>query len=470
MKLSLKNVGGKLRLLVKPVNNILRFVKDCCCVTQDNYVWTFAECCNGVVRFAVTKRLWDSLYPRCGPVGQFVVRKTGDEACYVAVSEIPMPRSDAEGLGYQVYDIGETSIVCWPRTAEGSPTHCYAPVDVCKNCYKQCCIIALFPSGCAPVQNLDTNPKNNYCCNYGREANATWTSSKKWNKIRWITLNNTYGSPEDSWCQPSCYGRLIKNRSSYESSEQCSASFRKCDINGDVTGDPEIVSCNGQQYEKKTNETWIYGFDNGGRDLPSCTSFRKIDEFPPEKFTSLCTMGFPFPFDRFPGPAFICTGQDNDPETNCTGNFIYGAPDIGAVGLHETYAAGPFCGGNPTPLCNPVDNYISECTNPRFGNRYKLTTTYRRSARCLSGEYYLKQTLEIYSMKPAGWPDNEPLCPANGSLLELIEFEERFAYNIQREGSMEYCDPHVCDGYKQNGTIGPPVLNPAPITGALSLL
>jgi len=453
MKLSLKDVRGKLRLVVKSVGDTLRFVKDCCCVRSDG-VYLFAECCDGVVRFAITQQFYYDLNPRCSQqyTTDYIVKQTGSTACYtLANGGLPISRAEAERLGYPIFDIGDTSIVCYPRDPT-SIENCGAAPDVCRPCPTQCCLVQIYPKNCSQyLQIPDPLPKNNYCCNYGSHLQRTMNYEYSLTSID----NGSYfdGIENDPYCPPGCHGLFFKNRSLDQVSYTETTELKSCDDNGQPLSD-QVISCDASYYRRREETYRRYGFQ--GEEGIACLEYRDYVARQEEERDNVCRFPYViFPPERFwrqrPGlSSGSCFGE------GCRPGCIILAPN-GTESIRL--------------VCEDLNGYTYECIDRQYGRRTVQTTTYHYDAGCYAGTQRIEVTTDVYTIKPDGWDDSRPVCPPEGQLIYRQIYRESCNYSI-RSLSRLNCGSNVCDGYARNGTLSsfPTNPNPQPITGALTLL
>lgn len=450
MKLSLKNVRGRMRLVVKSIGNAMSFVKDCCCFNQDN-VYLFAECCDGIVRFAITQRFFYDINDRCRPY--YIVKRTGDTACHtLANGGLPITRTQAENLGYPVFDIGETSIVCYPTDPTVSQ-NCGALPDVCRPCPTQCCLVQIYPKNCATyLQIPDPLPKNNYCCNYGSHLRRTMNYDYSLLEID----NTSYfdGIENDPYCPSGCQGPFFKSRGYREVSYTETTELKSCDINGQPLGD-QVVSCNASFYQRREESHRRYGFQ--GEEGLACLEYRDYQGLNEETRDNECR----FPYVIFPPEQY----WRQRPGVTRGSAFGEGCSPGAIV---------PITNGDTVSyrlLCEDLNGYVYECIDRQYGIRTVQTTTYHYDAGCYSGLQRLEITTDRYAIKPDGWDDSRPVCPPVGRLMRRTIYKESCSYSIQSLSNIN-CGPYICEGYAKHGTLSsfPINPNPLPITGALSLL
>lgn len=464
MKLSLKAVNGKLRFLAQRVGQGLKHVLDCCCETQgEPYLILFFECCDEIPRFAITQQVYDELTRRCPQVdpGQFMLvkfRGSENETCYVEGDSFTgrILREEAVRLGYTIYETAD--IFDCSRGDGATPNRC--GWSECPLCYpNQCCLTELYNRDCTFwALNVNSDPTKNVCCNYGRKIRRTARYSETCQRTRWTFLNNAV---QDSFCNIGCYAPLPRERAYSQVVWETEDEFEKCNDNGES----QYVRTNLSRLRQQRDQRFFtkYGFDGDPR-LSTCLSSLE------EELANLNIIDDDVPLDflarilpsRWPQRlARVTPGQ------GCQGHWFFGP---GCGGFASEGARLP--NERAETQCEDVYGHVFRCTLPQTGYRFEVSTErYTHSMSCNSGQYDLFQIYSLYSTRPLGWPENEPLCPPENTLLERVIVTVSCTYFIETL-SRTYCDPRACDEYRRTGTISPitaPAIPPSTV-GALTLL
>lgn len=472
MKLSLKAVNGKLRLLAQRVGQGLKFVLDCCCETQgEPDLHLFYECCDPVPRFAITNQAYNALTSRCPQVDppQFMLvkfRGAEDNICYREgdLGNGRISREEAVRLGYTIY---ETPATFDCSRGDGTRDN-RCGWSGCRQCYpNQCCLTQLYDKECSLSLLIPNSvPKKNVCCNYGRVLRRRASYSQTIQHFRRTFLNQ---GVSDSFCAAGCYAPLNRDREYEQLVYNIEDEFTKCFDNGDPVGsDGSWLQRNlrNDRYYRVERIRTVYGFD-GDPNLPTCLSSR--DEVLSDltiNDNNVPNNNTIFPF-FWPNRLQRISSQPLPPRDNCFGFwFLPFYPAI--LDTPNTYF--PF--GEAQIQCDDVYGHVYECIIAYGTYRLKIITDrYTHSASCNQGQYSLAYAVEVYSHRPQGWPENEPLCPPENTLLERFRIDVSCTYFIETL-SRTNCDPQTCNGYAKTGNMTPvpfPLL-PQPIQGALNLL
>jgi hypothetical protein len=476
MKLSLKSINGKLRILAQRIEQGLKFVADCCCINQgEPNLILFLECCDSVPRFAVTRQAYDILVQRCPrtvdlPLYQPLIVKINNaenEACY-REGDITqqITREEAVRLGYTIYD-NPDSFRC--SRGDNAPSRLCGWSE-CRECYpNQCCLTELYDKECSYSFLVpNSTPKKNICCNYGRKLRRRATYTQTIQRSRWTFLNN---SVQSSFCNVGCYSPLPRERFFEQLSYNIEDEFTKCDDLGQPLGGVDSWNQTNIRNDRSYRIEDIftrYGFD-GDVNLPTCMSSRdEVRASLQINDNDIRDNNRIFPF-FWPGRTQRVQSQALPPRDNCFGFwFLTPFTQDGSI-----ITSGAYIPYGPTQLqCDDVFGHVYECVIAYGAYRLRIITDrYQYGTACDRGQYILSQTIEVIANRPQGWPENEPLCPAQGTLLERIRVDVSCTYFIESV-SRSWCNPRTCDGYARTGTISPipfPII-PQPIQGALSLL
>jgi len=393
VKLSLKRISGKLKFLVQRFGGATRFVSDCCCITNNVSAW--AECCDGNPRIYLSSQI---------PCTTTVIKYGPNCYRYVPFSEIT--KQEAINLGYTVVEDANL-ITCVHAECEEPP---------CRVCPQDCCLIEIIPTGCRV--DLDQDPRNNQCCNYGRVARRFITDITR-NEFRSRVSVNA--SPGDTYCPPGCSHGLQKVFNLTTTSYEEEAQFQRCDING--TLDEQTLYCTASDYRREEQSTRRYGFE-GEPDQP-CLGYRdsvQSDEFRNQDCRyGGSLLGFEFPPPR-PNPT---------------------------TGL---------------PECSIFDRQtgpIPDNSNPP--GEWFYTENLARERGCFTGSY----TYSLVGVKRA-YQNSD--CPPPGTVVATSSVTRTFTYSIQMVAS-EHCEGNAyCERYLDGRRPPPSLEDPLNTIGALALL
>ena len=394
MKLSLKRISGNLRFLVQRFGAATRFVSDCCC-GQETMVAGWGECCDGNPRIYVSLQI---------PCTSTVIKYGPNCYRYIPFSEIP--KREAIDLGYTVVE--DLSLITCVQTGCEEPP--------CRVCPQDCCQIAIIPTGCKA--EIDQNPANNQCCNYGRTArrfvNDIW-------RREFRSRVSVDAGGTDTYCPPGCSYGFDKYYSLDAYSYQEEAVFQKC--NDDGVLDDRLVSCAGSEYSRNEAITKRYGFE-GGLDIP-CLGHIDTVTGPDEQRTDICKYSQEL-YPPLPDPHY---NQDTQ-ELECN--------------IFDRQRG-------PVP-----DNSIPP-------GEWYYTENLARERGCFTGSY----TYSLVGVKRA-YAGSE--CPPPGTVVATSSYSRTFTYSIQSIDS-DFCEGNAyCERYLEGRRQPLPLTDPLNDAGALELL
>lgn len=432
MKLSLKNVNGKLRLVVKSVGDVLKFVKDCCCKNPllDNYV-LFNDCCGNsdTPPIAVKVSLVIEFSNQCSNGLSFVVvRIPGQEKCYSASWPPTYPTvslSVVQAAGLQIFDNNQ-QIRCVDTQRTSPPNKCNT--ETCPECPDNCCIAVTYsPRNCPDVQQggwFDppvSDPANFFCCSYGRQCTARYLHN-----FRIEIKRFSYCATGDT-----CLGNRLQQITLQEQFNDETYKYTRCRADGTRPEFPvECLSHNNYQR---------YYFQN----LNSCTG-QTID-IGDQQFFPGCSRDDPLNVGNFPFPPrslFPYRPRVLQQIDRFCGNDRQ-------INVYEER----FQSDSSDSVCENVENetnvvhlvYERDCS---IYERTTITTTIRYEVSCNRGSYFFDQRFEsrAYGMG----------CPPDGALTGTTRITRNSSYSIDINAT-ELCDPSLCDQYRRR-TAGSPIL------------
>jgi hypothetical protein len=409
-----------------------------CCCADTGVIYVFVECCDRLPRFVLTKAAMDALLARCAfspeqPTA--VVRRPGSDVCYsYDPAYRTLTRDQAVALGYEVIE-DSTLLLCVDTTRpDGVANRCNAAPEDCRPCPRQCCLMRVWRARCPDPTRVETLPKANVCCNYGRVARRTLYYSRRYERSDYTVLNAS-GST-DPFCPPGCYVDLLLVQGGFVESGREVARFTACNDDLEIPDDGGFECLEAEHYQRE------YGF---GRRWPfrdfrpgdsNCLAYEDINQYDNEqrsaecRDTSLVPGGFPARLRRTiqrNADGSVCNILDRD---------------------------------GPEEFC--LDRYQATCvTDIPNVSRATVTTTYQYQVGCRQGSFFWLREVEVRQ------PDNvDPSCPqAAGALIYRERYQEEYTWSIATERA-DACPVNVCDGYQREGTYStfptaPGVVTPA---------
>ena len=409
-----------------------------CCCADVGVVYVFVECCDRLPRFVLTKAAMDALLARCAfSADQLaaMVRRPGSDVCYSYDGAYrTLTREQAVALGYEVIEDSSLLLCVDTTRPDRVANRCNAAPQDCRPCPRQCCLMRVWRARCPDPTKVETLPKANLCCNYGRVARRTLYYSRRYERSDFIVLNAT-GSV-DPFCPPGCYVDLLLRQGGFVESGREVARFTACDEDLQIPDNGGFECLEAEHYQRE------YGFDRRWpfRDFrpgdANCLAFEDVNQYDNERRTSECRDFFLVP-GGFPSRARR-TLQRNDDGSVCN--------------ILDRNGDEEFCGDRFQGTCTTVIPNVSATT---------VTTTYRYSVGCRQGSYFMLKEIE------SRLPDNvDPSCPqAAGALIYRERFQEEYTWSIATERA-DGCPADVCDGYQREGTYStfptaPGVVTPA---------
>lgn len=376
-----------------------------------------------------------------------VVRLSGRSGCFTPSSQTRnVTKEQAEQQGLVVVD--DIAMLSCVRTSERFPAdRCYT--ESCPECPSDCCLLNYFRHVCPDIavkviNNGVPDPKQNRCCNYGREAEAIWTYSTRTTEELYTSFTRGEGGTDG--CAPGCYDELMTFRRRAQTYRRYANRFRACDADGTI---PDIaVDCISGEFYNLIETT------NRIRNNPdNCLSY--VDDVNvQESRNSDCwtdiAAGYPLS-PLFPRRACRSLIRNYDDSL-----FILIQEDCGEVGSTVT----------PFTVCDDLASVRSVQRQLLDRNAYsemEYLTTFRYGVDCFQGRYLFDQmvTTRFYGLG----------CPRDGALIARSHTVTEASYSI-RTTARDNCDPRSCDGFRRtdrNVTLpGLPV--PQPIVGALEFL
>jgi len=458
MKLSLKSINGKLRILAQRIEQGLKFVADCCCITQppppsDRYV-IFGDCCglSEAPAIAVKVSLVIEFVNQCSNnIGFVVVRLPGQDRCYSArwpPDQLTLSLETVLSLGIQPLDTTQ-QVQCVETRIENPPFQCRT--TSCPECPRDCCLALVYGTRqCPDIQssgwfNPASDPSDLICCSYGRQCLATWRHTYR-------TQERSYGS-----CSPEsggCFGNRILNESLTQYADEEVRRFVRCNADGTSPGDYGVECISHNHYARELS-----------RSLDPCSgSVTGINDREFERWSRCVENTDPGVLIRGPlPPSIFFPARARRVVVNrslCDGG-----------GTAEYIEEETRFNQDLPSVCEDVENevVIRQTEIDRDCSVYQreiTTTTFRYGVSCLQGSYYFEQSTEV---RAYGFG-----CPPDGSLLYTRDIRRSASYFINVEAT-EYCDPTLCDQYRRRFGASAPItrvdnFNAPPVQGALSLL
>jgi hypothetical protein len=451
MKLSLKNVRGRLRLVVKSVGDKLRFIKECCCQeSQLNNYAIFYNCCRtDNTRIAIKVSLAIEFYNQCSNnIGFVVVKIPGQEKCYS--SNWPLrfiaTLEQAQSAGLQIFDTRQ-QVECVETKTSSPSLKCRT--ETCPTCPNDCCIAIVYPRNCPDIQSGEVfnpliDPSNYFCCSYGRQCLANWTHSFR-------KETKSYGA-----CfidSNTCFGNRLQEEGLTEYYDEETRRLTRCFEDGSR---PEFgTECVFHNHYARQYENF-YDVCTGASTHASDFEFQRWPGCIPDGNRSSLPNG------PLPPPIIFPVRPVARPVATlsyCDNNDNIRIPEERIEGTSED------------PICENIENetivyrksYDRDC---QVYEQIKATTTFRYEANCLRGSYYFDQSIEC---RAYGFQ-----CPPDGSLLWTEKTRRSSSYVISIElGTL--CDPNLCNQYHRGQNQGSPFLKQdmffsKSTTGALTLL
>jgi hypothetical protein len=408
-----------------------------CCCADTGVIYVFVECCDRLPRFVLTKAAMDALLARCAfSPDQLtaVVRRPGSDVCYsYDRAARTLTRDQAVALGYEVIE-DSTLLLCVDTTRpDGVANRCNAAPEDCRPCPRQCCLMRVWRAKCPDPTRVETLPKANVCCNYGRVARRTLYYSRRYERSDFVVYNAT-GSV-DPFCPPGCYVDLLTARYSTVDTGREVARFTACNDDLEIPDDGgfECIEAEHRSTYESINRRWA--FLNPQPNDSSCLTYVDSPTFDEQRSTecrdlSLVPAGFP--------PRLRRTIQRNADGSVCN--------------ILDRDGPEEFC----------LDRYQATCvTGIPNVSRSTVTTTYQYGVGCRQGSFFWLREVEVRE------PDNvDPSCPqAAGALIYRERYQEEYTWSIATE-RFDGCPVNVCDGYQREGTYStfptaPGVLTPA---------
>jgi hypothetical protein len=408
-----------------------------CCCADTGVIYVFVECCDRLPRFVLTKAAMDALLARCAfssdqPTA--VVRRPGSDVCYsYDPAYRTLTRDQAVALGYEVIE-DSTLLLCVDTTRpDGVANRCNAAPEDCRPCPRQCCLMRVWRARCPDPTRVETLPKANVCCNYGRVARRTLYYSRRYERSDYTVLNAS-GST-DPFCPPGCYVDLLTARYSTVDTGREVARFTACNDDLEIPDDGgfECIEAEHRSTVESINRRWA--FLNPQPNDSSCLTYVDSPTFDEQRSaecrdTSLVPGGFPARLRRTiqrNADGSVCNILDRD---------------------------------GPEEFC--LDRYQATCvTDIPNVSRATITTTYQYAVGCRQGSFFWLREVEVRQ------PDNvDPSCPqAAGALIYRERYQEEYTWSIATERA-DGCPVNVCDGYQREGTYStfptaPGVVTPA---------
>lgn len=317
MKLSLKNVEGRLKLLVKNTLGKLKLVMDCCCV-GDDLVEPYSECCDGGLTVYVPQAMIQGL----GCPSEVVIKLLG--SCFRRTTMEPIRRAVAIQLGYRVID-GTVTIEC-ANTCQTEP---------CPVCPDNCCIIRHIPATCE-----ETNGQL-ICCNRGSYIHVVARKDIHRNYTGFTSVNGS----DDGYCPPGCNWGYESIRVDDTEYDEWNGTYKKCDESG--SAEYPTVTCSRNLLNTHNQIDTHYGFEGGvagpclaSVETPTYSEYRDDacngympmtvadDWLPPPYYTPngagpFCTLdGYQEVYDNIPGKRQTCTYSLNRSRECFTGSYV----------------------------------------------------------------------------------------------------------------------------------------------------
>ena len=408
-----------------------------CCCADTGVIYVFVECCDRLPRFVLTKAAMDALLARCAfSPDQLtaVVRRPGSHICYsYDPAYRTLTREQAIALGYEVLE-NSSLLLCVDTTRpDAVANRCNAAPEDCRPCPRQCCLMRVWRARCPDPTRVETLPKANVCCNYGRVARRTLYYSRRYERSDYTILNAT-GST-DPFCPPGCYVDLLTARYSTVDTGREIARFTACNDDLEIPDDGgfECIEAEHRSTVESINRRWA--FLNPQPNDSSCLTYVDSPTFDEQRSadcrdTSLVPGGFPARLRR--------TIQRNADGTVCN--------------ILDRNGDEEFCS----------DRYQATCvTDIPNVSRSTVTTTYQYGVGCRQGSFFWLREVEVRQ------PDNvDPSCPqAANALIYRERYQEEYTWSIATE-RRDGCPVNVCDGYQREGTYStfptaPGVVTPA---------
>lgn len=420
----------------------------CCCETRE-LVFLVFTCCDLIPKFAVTRRVRDELFERCGdrwPSDRAnLFKRRGSNECLKfpnpytdGVEYASLWRDEAEEAGFEIIDNADLFTCVATDSPNPIYNRCYATGTDCPPCPRLCCLKRTWAKKCGEPNNPFPDPpvqgpSETLCCLYGRVADRKWYYRRQDETVQYFWPLNAVGST-DPWCPSGCYTELFAARFKRVTTYEETMRFSRC--NSDLEWDFTQTCLGARGYESSESVSRVYGFTD--RTLPSCLSYRDTFDNPDDIFTNECTNR-----NLVPIPNRINRYQ----RTNSDGLPCWWYTLDTGPGLPED----KFCGSSVS----------SRCTI-RLGEYFVTQqVTYRYNVTCKQGLYFVLID-EEWRWAPDGIvPEG---CEAiRGSLFRKTRTQIENNYDI-RVVARDGCNESECDGYAREGGTptlpGPPPVNP----------
>jgi len=418
----------------------------CCCPSARSFR-LFYNCCdlgNAVPILAVSEAVVLHLQATCESGVDLVVRLGGRADCFSPGSQTQnVTREQAESMGLVIVD--DAARLTCQATDESFPVdRCYT--QTCPECPGECCLLNYFRHQCPDarvviIDNGVPDRKRNRCCNYGREAEAIWTHSRR--EVVEGYTSFQYYEPTNG-CGPGCYDELLAFRTRRQTYQRYHNRFRACDADG--TTPDRVIDCISGEFYTRIEQT-TRRRDNLDNCLAYVDDVNDNESRSTDCWTDLAS-GYPISplFPRRPSRSNVRNYDGTiwvniEPETGSVTNDLDGT------------------------VCEDVSNFRSIQRQLLDRDQYTETewlTTFRYGVDCSGGSYLFDQmaTTRVYGLG----------CPRDGAILGRVHIVTQSSYSI-RITARDNCDPASCNGFQRPEPTGPALpFSPEPVPGALEFL